>query len=187
MDDKDRITCLRCALGGSLRLYFINNTFMFNQHGLESPGGYDASALFVDFSAGGMVTSQAFIANNLFWANETPDLFTNASGTTYIYNNNYLQRVGPAPEFEGGNLSVDPMLVQAGIDFTPALGSPLIDSGRSEPTPPIPFPTPFSLDWSHGTQDFYNSLLGRVKGEGVDIGAVESNFLDKIFSDRFQQ
>ena len=32
---------------------------------------------------------------------QTPDLFTNASGTTYIYNNNYLQRVGPRAGIRG--------------------------------------------------------------------------------------
>jgi len=170
--------------GGDIRLYFINNTFMYNFHDLPSAGANDASALYFGFSLPGTLP-QVLVANNLFWANDTPDLYTSVSGIFHLYNNNLLQRVGQA-DFEAGNLSVDPQLVNAPLDFTPALGSPMIDQGYPEPTPPIPFPPPFLSDWSHGSGDHYNSVVGRVYGNSVDIGAVESPFLDSIFSDRFK-
>jgi hypothetical protein len=108
-------------------------------------------------------------------------------GTTYVYNNNFFFPE-PASDFSGGNLSVDPQLVQIGIDFTPGPGSLLIDRGRPQPTPPLPFPLPFNLDWSYGSVDFYGGAVPRVNGQGVDIGAVESPFRpDRMFQDRFEQ
>jgi len=119
--------------GGDIRLYFVNNTFMYNAHDLPSTGADDASALYFGFSLPGTLP-QVLVANNLFWANDTPDLFTSVSGIFHVYNNNFLRRVGQA-DFEAGNLSVDPQLVNAPLDFTPAQGSPMIDQGYPEPTP----------------------------------------------------
>jgi hypothetical protein len=167
-------------------VYFINNTFMFNDHELASPGSSHASALSIDLGDNGQEQSRAYLANNLFWSNETPDLYTSLSGTVYLYNNNFAVRVGSV-DVQDGNLQVDPMLEQAPIDFTPRPGSPMIDQGRSQPSPPLPFPTPFDLDWSYGNTDFYGSLAGRVVGERVDIGAVEQPVVDRLFDDRFEQ
>lgn len=166
-------------------VYFINNTFMFNAHDLASTGSADASALFIDLAEDGQQGSSAFVTNNLFWSNNAPDLYTSLSGTVYLYNNNFDQRVGSV-DFDIGNLNVEPLLVQPPIDLTPTPGSPMVDQGRPEPEPPIPFPTPFELDWSHGVQDF-DGFGARVVGAGVDIGAIESNVVDALFRDRFEE
>ena len=44
----------------------------------------------------------------------------------------------------------------------------------------------FLLDWSYGNQDFNSGFPGRINGDLVDIGAVESPFLDRPFNDRFR-
>lgn len=168
-------------------VYFINNTFTFSDHDVDPVGPTAASALQIELTDNGQSESRAFVANNLFWANAANDIWISPQGTSYVYNNNFSQPY-TGGDVNADNLSVDPQLVQLGVDFTPAAGSPMIDQGRPEPTPPIPFPTPFSLDWSHGTVDFYRQVVPRVHGQGVDIGAAESPFLpDAMFSDRFEQ
>lgn len=167
--------------------YFINNTLTFSFLDVESPSSTATSGLYVNLNDDGTNQSRAYIANNLFWANENSDAWLGGVGTTYLYNNNFFFGT-PASDFSDGNMSVDPQLVQLGVDFTPAAGSPLIDQGRSNPTPPFPIPLPFELDWSYGIHDFDGgSPISRVKGANVDIGAVESPFKpDGLFQDRFE-
>jgi hypothetical protein len=167
-------------------VYFINNTFVFSTHDLDPVGSTSASALQIVTAEDGQNQSRAYVANNLFWANESRDIWISPNGTSYVYNNNFSFPY-TGGDINLGNLSVDPQLVQLGVDFTPAAGSPMIDQGRPEPTPPFPFPIPFNLDWSYGATDFYDGVTPRVNGDGVDIGAVESPFRpDMLFQDRFE-
>ncbi|RFF28873.1 hypothetical protein [Wenzhouxiangella sediminis] len=167
--------------------YFINNSLTYSFHDVSSPSATTTSGLHVNLNNDGTSQSRAYIANNLFWANETDDTWLGGVGTTYVYNNNFFFDP-PASDFSDGNMSVDPQLVQIGVDFTPAAGSPLIDQGRSQPTPPFPVPRPFELDWSYGLQDFDGGgTTSRLEGANVDIGAVESPFKpDGLFQDRFE-
>lgn len=42
------------------------------------------------------------------------------------------------------------------------------------------------LDWSYGKQDFNPGFPGRRNGDLIEIRAVESRFLDRLFKDQFR-
>jgi len=181
---------------GDQGLYFINNTVIANGSDLTSPSGSATSGLNIDLMQSGDDIPQALVANNLFWNNDLADMFFSFSGgIKHVYNNNYQQLVGLVQN-SADNLSLPPRLSPLLLDYTPEADSPLIDRGL-----PAPFMTPlidrerlapalgggvFLLDWSYGSQDFLPGAPGRVNGERVDIGAVESPFVDRLFKDQFR-
>lgn len=164
-------------------LYFINNTVISNGSDLTSPSGSATSGLSVSLMQSGDDIPQALVANNLFWDNDLADMFFSFSGgIKYVYNNNYQQLLGSVQNL-ADNLSLPPRLSPLLLDYTPEADSPLIDRGL--PAPALRGGV-FLLDWSYGPQDFLPGFPGRVNGDRVDIGAVESPFVDRLFNDRFQ-
>jgi len=164
-------------------VYFINNTVISNASDLTGPSGSATSGLSVDLMQSGDDIPQALVANNLFWDNDLADMFFSFSGgIKYVYNNNYQQLLGSVQNL-ANNLSLPPRLSPLLLDYTPEADSPLIDRGL--PAPALRGSL-FLLDWSYGSQDFDPGIPGRVNGDRVDIGAVESPYLDRAFRDRFE-
>ena len=162
-------------------VYFINNTVADNL--LIGGGGTSGSALhlFVYDDAG------AFVANNLFWNNETNDdvLLSGDSQTNrYLLNNNVLT-YNSSGIFNviSDNFSSTPEFQPGLMNYLPALNSGEINSGRGTPFF-VPIPTPFHLDWNYGDMDFNGAP--RVEHGRVDVGAFEALETEPIFENGFE-
>lgn len=143
------------------RIYLISNTALDNRASLEGVGGIYLGP------------TDIFIANNNLWGNDGLDLYFRGPQQipgTALFNNN-IEDLGSVPEFESDNISVEPQYEPGVLNFTPVLGSPLVDAGIQPP--------PVGL-WSLSETD----LIGRprVMGGSVDIGAYEN---ERIFTDGF--
>ena len=128
--------------------------------------------------------TNALLVNNVIKGNDVTDLKLSGEGNVTLRNNLIDARVGSITT-ETGQITGDPMFVGGLLnftDFTPDVGSPLIDTGIKPPTL-IPFPPPFDSNW--GLPDY--DLLGRPRTQGVtvDVGAYEALPVD-VFSDGFE-
>ena len=161
-------------------VYFINNTILGNETG--TPGASEPiSGMQIIVSD----DAPAAVINNIFWDNMSGDFKVLAedpvASVIYVYQNNYNVGYGDF-DFVSGNLTADPQLTGAGLfNFVPSLSSPMKNAGLMMTAIP-PVPDFFDL-WDHGTRD----LIGgsRVKGNGIDIGARESDPELPIFKNGF--
>ena len=155
-------------------IHVINNTIINNVVGGTGNGG-----LYLGLSG----TAQGLIVNNILWGNDNVDLrlLNDFGANYYVYDNSIEEQQGSSVE-SSGNIAVAPQFESGFFNYTLALGSPMIDAGR---TPPqfIPFPPPFDVNWSLPMTD----LTGRdrILGTTVDMGAVES-IPEEIFVDGFE-
>jgi len=149
---------------GATGIYFTNNTVYANTTG--STNEFVSGGVFISVAAG----SQAFVANNLLWENETHDLRLSGGGYVYLRNNDIGSQIGGADE-QSGNISQQPLFAPGILNFTPSLASPLINKGASQPLFPI-FPIPFDDNW--GLSDTDLSGTPRVQEGQVVIGAYEA-------------
>lgn len=164
-------------------VYFINNTVIDSSSDLMGTSTSATSGLSVNLNQSLDNIPQILVANNLFWNNDLADMsFSGTGGIEHLYNNNFEQRLG-AVQNQANNISVPPRLTPQLFDYTPESNSPLIDQGL--PAPALRGSS-FLLDWSYGSQDFDGGVIGRVNGDRVDIGAVESPYTDGLFRDRFE-
>ncbi len=162
------------------RFYFVNNTVIDN---VNSNGeSTRCSGLWVS-AVTDNTSPDTLIANNIFWGNDAFDACMPARGDSYLLNNN-IQDQYLSATVEIGNLSTNPLLAPQIIDYTPQPGSPMVNAGLNEPVQLLPDPD-ITEDWSHGNTDFDGGAFGRVVEGRVDIGAVESTFIDRIHCDRF--
>ena len=181
---------------GEGRFVFRNNIVLVNEHdsganvvNLQASENY-ATNNTIYANTGGLYThaggsTQSLIANNLLWNNDDGDLnITGNASQVYVYNNNIGVQDGITPGTQLNNISVTPVFESGLLNFTPAWGSAMVDAGRVLPQF-LPFPTPFHLNWSYGTQDFEGNP--RVMNARVDIGAIEAPMPpDLIFADGFE-
>ncbi|MFC3193389.1 hypothetical protein ACFODZ_03930 [Marinicella sediminis] len=152
-------------------IYVINNTVYQNTHQGSGSGATEGLWIAV------LGTSQALVANNILWGNDFADLELIGDGVTSLKNNNIGDVVGTA-SLSAKNFSVDPDFEPGVLNFTPAEGSLMINAGIE----PLSFPIPvFGENWSVGAADLEGDT--RVQKGRVDIGAVESAWLDIIFMD----
>ncbi len=158
-------------------MYITNNTIMYNNGGI-----------FVSNKN----SSQALLANNLLWGNDTlegtTDIQMNGNGTRYFYNNNVGVAATAYPPNRAGNISIQPVFESGIMNFTPNVNSPLVGGGRNQPFI-VPIPTPFQFLWTEGALDVEGNV--RNQGNRIDIGAVESPhemFIEiPIFINGFEQ
>ncbi len=149
-------------IGGTNKygFYATNNTLLNNEGGLYVVA---------------QGTSQAFVANNLMWGNDTVvdthDLTFQGNGFKYAYNNNYFTRSGIVPNVNVGNTFIEPLFEAGILNITLSVNSPLVGAGRNSPSV-APIPPPFDLAWSIGSTGFDGNP--RRQGDEIDIGAVES-------------
>ena len=154
---------------------------------MAAPKSTTSSGLKIVVSSSGNTGAEpkAWIANNLFWDNDTYDIFTiQQSLTVYFYNNNYETFFGHV-DYTANNIFVNPMLSQQLLDFTPQPGSPLIDSGMNAPNSTAN-PLPFEQNWDYGDTDFDGDAGFRVVNHRVDIGAIEAPPEIPIFKNGFE-
>ena len=128
--------------------------------------------------------TRALLVNNVIHGNEVRDLALAGIGVVTMRNNLVDVQQGSADSVTG-QVSGDPMFIGGFlnlIDFTPDIGSPLIDAGIRPPTL-IPFPPPFDSLWSLPDYD----LLGRprIQGMTADVGAYEAT-PHVVFDDGFE-
>jgi hypothetical protein len=178
--------------GGTIKLtaraedrgfYFINNTVIDSSSDFMGTSFSATSGLSVNLNQSLDNIPEILVANNLFWNNDLADMFFSATGgIEHLYNNNFEQRLG-AVQNQANNISVPPRLTPQLFDYTPESDSLLVDQGL--PAPALRGKS-FLLDWSYGSQDFDGGVIGRVNGDRVDIGAVESPYRDGLFRDRFE-
>lgn len=157
------------------QFYLINNTMVNNTYYDQFNGGTSKTGLWIT-----LFTEQVYVANNIFWDNYGPDIFASPMPTAYLYNNNY-QSIDAVFDFSADNISEDPQLTL----FAPALSSPVVDAGKSEPSGIIPFPPPFYLNWNHSDFDFLSG--DRLVNNRVDIGAIEALSEVPIFKNGFER
>ncbi len=155
-------------------VYIINNTIYQNINIGNDPGFIGGIGIFT------VGTSQAFVANNIFWENDFDDIIFFGDGFRYLKNNN-IEDLGGTVDLSANNISADPNFEVGIFNYTPAAGSLMINAGL-EPLP-IPVPT-FDQQWNVGTDDLVGDA--RVKMGAVDIGAVESAQVDVIFKNDFE-
>jgi hypothetical protein len=164
------------------RFFFVNNTMTSNTHNGTQATRCSALALQVPVDG---TSPEMLVVNNILWGNTDYDLCLPIDEAVHLYHNNIQDQFRSA-QFESGNLSVPPQLAPQLLDITPLPGSPMIDAGLTEPPPLLDPPLPIEDDWGYGDLDFNGLVSGRVVGEGVDIGAAESTFIDRTFCDGFQ-
>lgn len=152
------------------RIYFTNNTVVDNV--AETSQSY-ATAVQLYGPVG------RYVYNNNLWGNSGSDLLVYAPSTTSnneydLYANNIGNRIGETPDFDIGNMSVQPVFEgDDPYDYTPVRTSPLVDAGIS--------PAVDDTNWYLTNRDLRDRT--RVIGPAVDIGAFEN---ERIFRDGFE-
>ncbi len=173
--NKSLLCCvLELQSDSSQGIYLINNTIYQNTYEGTQPEAYGG----VGFAVYG--SSQAFIANNILWGNDTLDIFMIGDGFIYLKNNNIGELFGAA-QVVANNISAEPNFEVGIFNYTPAAGSKMINAGLEPVSNPLPF---FDQNWDLGIADLVGDA--RVQMGAVDIGAVESSQLDVIFDSDFE-
>lgn len=157
-------------------IYVTNNTIIGNTS--NSVSGFSLGGLSLKVTG----TSQALIANNIFYNNDIRDLELEGDGYKYSYNNNIVGfQTGTADE-EYMNFSSVPVFESGILNYTPALSSDLINSGF-QPIFLLP-PVPFVYNWSLSSTDLAGNI--RVQDNTVDVGAYEATAETPIFANGFE-
>ena len=145
-------------------IYFTNNTLIYN-----SASATNDSGAFISVSG----TSQALVANNVLWGNESTDLYLSGNGDVYLKNNDLGQMDSNITPLESsGNFSLPPRFESGFLSLPPSVISPLVNAGI-KPCSFCPIPIPFDETWSLGSIDLAGNIRNQ-KGK-VDIGAFESS------------
>lgn len=154
-------------------IYVTNNTIHSNSTNSVNHGG-------LTFRVTG--SSQAMLANNIFYDNDTHDLQLDGDGYIYLYKNNIVKPyTGVMADEEWMNFSSVPIFESGILNYTPALNSDLINSGY------IPLflpPNPFYRNWSLSSTDLAGN--NRVEDDFVDVGAYETPKETPIFMNGFE-
>lgn len=147
-----------------LRAYLINNTIISNTTegtNANSIGGITISS---------QDTTQALIASNVFLDNDIHQLNLIGGGYKYLINNNIAgTQIGVKADVLSNNFSTIPIFETGLFNYTPIIGSALIDAGTHPPDSPT---NDFEDNWSIIAHDL-NGFM-RIQGSKVDIGAYES-------------
>ena len=162
---RDNVSCaaVNVTVQDGFSQEITNNTMVGNMIGI-----------YVDSRTG---MQHQLLRNNIIVGNQIgiEDEFSDSIGrpdceSNLVYNNGTNYQGMPDQTGANGNISSDPMFVnQAQKNFHLTAGSPAIDSGNENSTPPLP------------TEDF-DSILRPIDGNGngdgvarIDIGAFEFN------------
>jgi len=164
-------------VNGGEGLELTNNTIIDN-----TVTGTNHAGTYISVNDG----AQAILANNLFWGNDGAEITLIGGNDIYLYNNNIedneIRDFGSPPAEAENNVSIAPEFQPGGFSYELVTGSPLVDAGRLPPQSPPPT-APFKDTWELLANDVRGA--DRVRGDSVDIGAVES-LPGVMFKDRFE-
>lgn len=102
------------------------------------------------------------------------------TGFKYLWFNDFQSQTGDAADNNAGNISIDPQLSTDFLDYSVAITSPTVNSGRKANQ----VTNDFANNWLLGDRDVAGAE--REQGIRVDMGAYESTPEVPIFENGFE-